>query len=112
MNNTPAGAGPVDVSVRPCAWATRYSPQGLLHTLRDTETDANDDAAIVGGSAHVVALYDQSALDAAVAAERERWAPLAAELKHMAKRVEMPDGDYCSVGVAMWAEDWLRKLNA
>lgn len=81
MNDTPAGARPVDVSVRPCAWATRYSPRGLLHALRDTEAEANDDAAIVGGSAHVVALYDKSALDAAVAAERERCARVADELR-------------------------------
>ena len=81
MNDKPAGAGHVDVSVGPCAWAIRYSPQGRLHTLRDTETDANDDAAIVGGSAHVVALYDKSALEAVVAAERERWARVADELR-------------------------------
>lgn len=53
--------------VKPCAWAHRYSPRGLLHTLRDCQQDAEDDAAIVGGSAHAVALYDQPALDAALA---------------------------------------------
>ena len=40
--------------------------------MRDNQQDAEDDAAIVGGSAHAVALYDERALDAAVAAERER----------------------------------------
>jgi hypothetical protein len=68
----PAVTGPVEPTVRPCAWAHRYSPRGLLHTLRDNQQDAEDDAAIVGGSAHAVVLYDERALDEAVAAERER----------------------------------------
>lgn len=46
----------------------------------------------------------------AVAAERERWQELVAEMRHMADHVEMPDGDYCSVSMSMWAEDWLMKL--
>ena len=62
MNTNDAGASPVEPTVRPCAWAHRYSPRGLLHTLRDNRQDAEDDAAIVGGSAHVVALYDEQTL--------------------------------------------------
>lgn len=49
---------------------------------------------------------------AAGADERMRLQPLLDELKHMADKGEMPDGDYCAVTVAMWAEDWLRKLRA
>ena len=77
MTQDTAGEGPVQRTVRPCAWAHRYSPRGLLHTLRDNQQDAEDDAAIVGGSAHVVALYDERALDDAVAAEREKCAVIA-----------------------------------
>jgi hypothetical protein len=62
---TDADAGRLELGVRPIAWAHRYSPRGLLHTLRDNQQDSEDDAAIVGGSAHAVALYDQAALDAA-----------------------------------------------
>ncbi len=70
-----ADAGRLELGVRPIAWAHRYSPRGLLHTLRDNQQDSEDDAAIVGGSAHAVALYDEAAIDAAVAAERERCLP-------------------------------------
>ncbi len=73
----PADEGRLETPVRPCAWAHRYSPRGLLHTLRDNQQDAEDDAAIVGGSAHAVALYDERALDEAVAAERKRWQRIA-----------------------------------
>ena len=73
----PAPLCQVERGVRPCAWAHRYSPRGLLHTLRDNQQDAEDDAAIVGGSAHAVALYDERALDEAVAAERKRWQRIA-----------------------------------
>ena len=75
--SAPADDGRLETPVRPCAWAHRYSPRGLLHTLRDNQQDAEDDAAIVGGSAHAVALYDERALDEAVAAERERCAVVA-----------------------------------
>ena len=102
MNNTDSRAvgAQLECNVRPCAWAHRYSPRGLLHTLRDNQQDAEDDAAIVGGSAHAVALYDERALEAAVAAERERcaaqiepknersdWTPLAEYAEHLAARI-------------------------
>lgn len=105
-----AVAGPAEQPVRPCAWAHRYSPRGLPHTLRDNRQDAEDDAAIVGGSAHVVALYDELALAAAVAAKFERYAALIAELRCIATRCELPDGDYVSVSLQMWAEDWMRRI--
>lgn len=54
--------------------------------------------------------YSPDAVREYVTAERKRWAPLAAELRHMAENYEMPDGDYCPVNMGMWAEDWLRKL--
>lgn len=41
----------------PVAWAHRYSDDGPLRTLRDSELDAIDDVAIVGGTARVVPLY-------------------------------------------------------
>ncbi len=56
----------------PVGWAHRYSGNGPLHCLRDNEIDAQNDAATVGGSAHVVALYDEETLDAGVAAESDR----------------------------------------
>lgn len=62
--------------ISPIAWAHRYGPSGRPNTLRDNQCDAEDDVRIVGGSAQVVALYDQAALDAAVAAERERCAAI------------------------------------
>ncbi|MFN9030138.1 MAG: hypothetical protein ACK54C_01910 [Betaproteobacteria bacterium] len=84
-----ADEGRLETPVRPCAWAHRYSPRGLLHTLRYNQQDAEDDAAIVGGSAHAVALYDERALDEAVAAERER---LCAAIK--AADDKASEGDY------------------
>lgn len=45
-----------------------------------------------------------------VLAERERYATLIAELRHIATRCELPDGDYVSVILQMWAEDWMRKI--
>ena len=98
-NDTPKteADGSVERSVRPCAWAHRYSPRGLLHTLRDNQQDAEDDAAIVGGSAHAVPLYDEATLEAAVAAERERLcAAIKAEDDHCTTEGDyMLDSDDC-----------------
>lgn len=44
------------------------------------------------------------------AAERQRWEPLVAELRHIAERCEFPDGDYVPVSLQMWAEDWIRRI--
>ena len=71
---------------KPVAWAHRYSPRGLLHYIRDSEEEAAADVALVGGSAEVVPLYDQSALDAAVAAERERMSEVEAALETLVNR--------------------------
>lgn len=60
--------------ISPIAWAHRYAPKGLIYKLFDTRQDAEEEVRVVGGSAHVVALYDQAAIDAAVDAERERCA--------------------------------------
>jgi hypothetical protein len=35
---------------------------------------------------------------------------LIGELRHIAARCEMTDGDYCSVSVQMWAEEWIRRI--
>lgn len=43
-------------------------------------------------------------------AERARFAVLLSELSHMAKNCCMPDGDYCSVTMQLWAEEWCRRL--
>jgi hypothetical protein len=100
----PAPLCQVERGVRPCAWAHRYSPRGLLHTLRDNQQDAEDDAAIVGGSAHAVALYDERALDEAVAAERERCARKPLTAQQLDKLIEahvggseLTDGEYSAM---------------
>ena len=100
----PADEGRLETPVRPCAWAHRYSPRGLLHTPRDNQQDAEDDAAIVGGSAHAVALYDERALDEAVAAERERCARKPLTAQQLDKLIEahvggseLTDGEYSAM---------------
>lgn len=37
-------------------------------------------------------------------------ANLVAELRHIAERCEFPDGDYVSISLQMWAEDWIRRI--
>ena len=44
------------------------------------------------------------------AVERERWAPLLAELEMLADRCEWPDGDGAQVIAQMWAEEWVTKI--
>jgi hypothetical protein len=83
----------------PCAHAHRYSARGLLHTLRDNRQDAEDDAAIVGGSAHAVALYDELALET-YAAAREA----AARMEERAKLQALAEQMLCKAKDANWFE--------
>ena len=55
------------------------------------------------------ASYEREIL-ADVEIERERWAPLLAELERLADRCEWPDGDGAQVIAQMWAAEWVAKL--
>ena len=70
MTNEPAGQGPVDQTVGPWGW---HAGDGT--PAHPDERVAQWPAHNRGRMQHVV--YDQSALDAAVAAERERWQRIA-----------------------------------
>lgn len=68
--NLPAVGAPVEPSVRPRAWAL-FAPNSNYRIWSTVRTEVERLAAEAG--APVEPLYDQAALDAAVAAERERW---------------------------------------
>jgi hypothetical protein len=73
--NTPAVLGPVERMVRPWKWAVREPGVAGMWVGRDSSVEARstaDEWADDGFEPEVVPLYDQAALDAAVAAERER----------------------------------------
>lgn len=77
-------------TIRPAGFAHRYSPSGLLHGLCDVREEAERDVSRVGGSAHVVTLYDEAAIVEAVAAERKRILKRGEEF---AANVLLSDGD-------------------
>jgi hypothetical protein len=77
MKDEIPSASPVQREVKPRAWAHSYSDSGILIRPRSSAQDAADDVAVVGGTAQVVALYDQAAIDAAVAAEKARLIAIA-----------------------------------
>jgi hypothetical protein len=60
-------------------------------------------------------LYNGAAVNSmicqGVAAERQRWTPLLAELRILAERCEWPDGDAAQVIAQLWAEEWVRKID-
>ena len=53
-------------AIRPRCYATTHSDTGPLYGLRHTREDSEADVKHVGGTARVVVLYDQAALDAAL----------------------------------------------
>jgi len=59
----------------------------------------------------LVPLYDQAALDAAVAAERERWRDLATDIRAIEATGMLPDGDIVPMPVVLWAEEWRAKID-
>ena len=70
--NSPAVQGPLDGGVRPCSWRREWNGDdsdlgAYVHADYEDELD---------GEGQWQPLYDQAALEAAVAAERERCAKL------------------------------------
>ena len=97
MTKTLAGVAPVEPTVRPRAWAI-FVDNGNARMWSTLQPHVQKLADAEG--LEVTRLYDQAAIDAAVAAERERcaaliepknersdWTPLAEYAAHLAARI-------------------------
>lgn len=89
---------------KPAAWLHEDGRVVSAHTKDGGDRDGGAMKSSLAG--YSAPLYTQAALDAEVAAERERWQQLLSELRSMDDDSVMPDGDECPVHVALWAADW------
>ena len=95
--NSPAVVGPVEPTVRPRAWAI-FVDNGNARMWSTFQPHVQKLADAEG--LEVTRLYDQPAIDAAVAAERERCAKLCEGM-----HVEDKPGDYAWTIRTEWADD-------
>lgn len=83
-----AGASPLELGVRPSAWLHR-AENGAVVCWTSAYPESLRLAREIGFP--LTPLYDQAALDATVAAERERWRALLADVSKQARH---PDYDW------------------
>ena len=88
-----AVAGPVEPSVRPRAWAI-FADNGNARMWSTLQPHVQKLADAEGLT--ITPLYDQAALDAAVAAERERWQSRCAGKSHYGCQYLATCGSVCN----------------